>query len=169
MMSTTSAASRSRRRAVSLTAALLLAGALAGVTACGDSSTGPRGGPAGNYSLRQVDGGNLPALVYNGPYVDADNNRRYYNLAIQVVGSTLELTRDGHFTLTIDQVANADGQVFSGSQSVEGYYEVDGDEVEFGSDDTNFPFTAGTLQNGTMTIGMYVLGGDTQMLFTYRR
>jgi hypothetical protein len=132
---------------------LLVAATFAAVTACaGDSSsTGPSTAkPVGAYELRQVDGNAVPAKIYHGPYFDAATPHFYNQLIVEVTQGTIELDADGRFLIELGYRFTGDGKTALSELEDEGEYRIQGDEIQFASDEGG-QYTA-TLQNGTIDL-----------------
>lgn len=131
---------------------LLLGASLAAFTGCsgGGGGTGPGGSIAGNYVLEGVDDEAPPVTIHHGPWLDRINVRFYNLYHAEITGGSIELDGDDRFVMSISGTVNADGQLFSMTMYTEGYYEVDGDEIWFTSDDPALGSSVGTLDGGAI-------------------
>jgi hypothetical protein len=104
----------------------LIAGLLLTATACGggSESTAPDTGPTGVYRLVAVQGRDVPWKIFDGPYVDLDNNRRYRQLTVTITGGKIQLGKDGRFTMAVEASYVADGAANKGSVSMQGNYRL---------------------------------------------
>jgi hypothetical protein len=177
-MHTTIAGFRSRHTEdiTRLAAALLLCTTLASATACGggDSSTGPSTGPStstklGLYALMQVNTKAIPTEIKHGPFLDASVlPPRFYNLLIvKVTGGELVLQDGGRFHFALDYYANADGQEGTVTRTVDGTWEVDGDEITLTPNGDN-GYTTATMGKGRISMDLDLIGEGKFVPYTFQ-
>jgi hypothetical protein len=136
---------------------LLLAGFAMLLVACGgDSATGPAS-VTGSYSLRTVNGANVPAVVYQ----DATEKD-------EIVSSTISLAGDNSWSgnLTIRGTDLTSGVVFPNlTIPIGGTYSLNSGSIKLTDADHQLTFD-GTVGGGTLTVGSdIVLGSTTTMVF----
>ena len=108
-----------------------------GLAACNDSSTGPTANVAGLYSLRAINGTNLPVTFSNGRTLVSDV-----------------------LTLNVDGTFSDDAQFSDGSVVVEqGFYTNNNGAIDFTDRDTGQTFSA-SLSGTTLT---EFVGGLTEV------
>ena len=177
-MHTTTAGFRSRHTPdiTRLAAALLLCTTLASATACGggDSSTGPSTGPStstklGLYALMQVNTKAIPTEIKHGPFLDATVvPPRFYNLMIvKITGGELVLQDGGRFHFALDYYANADGQEGTVTRTVDGTWEVDGNEITLTPDGSN-GFTTATIGKGSINMNLDLIGEGKVLPYSFQ-
>ena len=152
-----SAATQRRRRSIrSGIAGILAATALVSAIGCSgsDSSTGPSNrNPAGTYALFQVNGKNIPCVIFRGPYV------------VTATGGELILEDDGALHSAIDIRLAGGGDEVSLTRRDEGSYEIDGDQIVISSEGGG---QTGSYRNGVITLKFDLGGtGDTRT-YTFR-
>ena len=143
---------RQSRRIALLTAVSLVATLFtAGCAGDSGSSTGPKANAdAGVYSLRLIDGANLPVEVYHGPYFDSAKPHFYNQMVVKALKGSFDLQPDGSYTFGAVFSTLGDGTQGTLSWSSEGEYEIDGDEITF-EDNTGFSMYA-TIEDGEISI-----------------
>ena len=119
---------------------LLLAFVMIGF-ACGGDSTGPNDSVAGTYSLRTVNGANLPYIVLQ---VGADK--------LELTADVLTLTDGGSFTQITTFRVTENGQVTTSTVADAGSYTRNGTAISatFNSGGT----ATGTISGGTITVAL---------------
>ena len=134
--------------AVSLVATL---GFTAGCAGDSGSSTGPKANAdAGLYTLRLVDGANLPTEVYHGPYFDSAKPHFYNQMVVKAIKGSFDLKPDGRYTAAVVFSTLGDGTQGTISLSSEGEYETDAGDIMF-HDDRGFMFFA-TIEDGEISV-----------------
>jgi hypothetical protein len=136
---------------------LLLGGLAMLLVACGgDSATGPAA-VTGSYSLRTVNGGGLPAVVYQ----DASEKD-------EIVRSSIALAADNSWSgsLTIRGTDLTNGVVFPDlTLPIGGTYSLNSGTIKLTDADHQLTFD-GTVGGGTLTVGSdIVVGSTTTMVF----
>lgn len=146
---------------------LILAAALSTMACAGGDGTGPDAGEAGNYSLRNIDLQPPPVTIHHGPWLDRVNVRFYNLYHVEITSGLIELDGDDRFVMTYNGRVVADGQEFATSLTTEGFYEVDGDEIWFTSDDATLGTAMGILQGRTITFAVDLMekGVDNEFVF----
>jgi hypothetical protein len=127
------------------------------LVACGgDSATGPAP-VTGSYSLRTVNGGGLPAVVYQ----DASEKD-------EIVSSSIALAADNSWSgsLTIRGTDLTNGVVFPDlTLPIGGTYSLNSGTIKLTDADHQLTFD-GTVGGGTLTVGSdIVVGSTTTMVF----
>jgi hypothetical protein len=159
-----------RRAAPVPLATLLLAGTLAGSTACGsDQTTGPNGSVEGRYALGQVDLASLPATIHRGPWFDAARNHFYNQLILVVTAGVLELNADNSFRLTFDLQISGDGQLSAATVEVNGVYERRSNGVLLVPDQQSFGVAAATFRSAELTMNIDFLGKGKINQYSFSR
>ena len=130
----TAVAPHRTRRTIRTLTGVLVGSALLGTAACagGDSSTGPRTTSkniAGLYALYTVNKKQIPIQIYRGRYYYPDANYTFDDLSITVTGGELILQDNGQFHLAVDLRFAANGGEDTGTRSIDGQYQVKGDQV----------------------------------------
>ena len=165
---------RRRRTTRCRLAGLLTVSVLLGTTACapgGDSATGPGNDhPAGTYSLRSVDGKNIPAEVdrAHDPGTDASADA-----VTHITGGEITLSEDGTVQVTVDYVLVFRGQEIPATTGAEGTYEVTGNTISFDDVTGSAPFyigrnMTGAVRNGVITVDLPTFGKAPSRTFVYR-
>jgi hypothetical protein len=119
---------------------LLVIGAL-GISCGGGDSTGPNDSVAGTYSLRTVNGSNLPYIVVQ---IGADK--------VELTSDILTLSEAGSFTELTTFWTTTNGQVTTSTESDAGSFTLNGTAASFvfnsGTSGT------GTISGGTITVAL---------------
>jgi hypothetical protein len=136
---------------------LLFAGLAMLLVACGgDSATGPSS-VAGSYTLRTVNGGGLPAVVF---LTAAEKG--------EIVSSSIALAGDNSWSgdLTIRDTDLTNGVVFPDLRiPIGGTYSLNSGTIKLTDADNQLTFN-GTVGGGTMTVGSDIVSGlTTTMVF----
>src|SRR5262245_48104722 len=103
---------RQSRRIALLTAVSLAAtlGFTAGCAGDSGSSTGPTANAdAGLYTLKLIDGANLPTEVYHGPYFDSAKPHFYNQMVVKAIKGSFDLQPDGTYTFGVAFTTLGDG------------------------------------------------------------
>ena len=122
------------------TMAALLTAALLGLPACGsDGATGPaKGGKVtGTYVLEAVDNEELPSAIHRGAFLDPETGIFYNSFVFDVEQGYIEIRENETFFISFDWRITADGQVLTGTNEGEGFWDdlPDGVRLRF-----QFPF-----------------------------
>jgi len=149
---------------------VLAATALIGTIACSgsDSSTGPRndGNPVGTYALFQVDQKNIPKTIFRGP-ANFPGGASYDEFVITITGGEMILQEDGDIHVAIDYRASADGNEVNGTNSQDGTYEIDGNQISIVGDKGDVG-VEGTYRNGVITLDLDLVGNGERQTYTFR-
>jgi hypothetical protein len=144
-----------------------LALGLTGLAGCGSQdATAPRPQElAGTYNLATVDGANLPATVYQGPWNDQETNVR-----VVVESSTLILDPSGRYALSMQlKMVNTAGQAVPGSVSDTGIYQRNGSALEFTSDNPGVHDYPGDIGDDGVYVGIDLMGNNDPPAYLFRR
>lgn len=157
------------RNATLWVSSFLLGAFVAAAAGCGGggSSTGPGGNVAGTYVLQNVDLESLPAVIHNGPWLDPINVVFYNLYHLEVTGGSIALDEDDRFAFTLEGFVDADGNYFPRGSTLEGYYEVDGDELWLTPDGA--PAIFATIEGRTITLTADIMRKGTANDFAFRR
>jgi len=171
-MTQTSRAARhaERRSIVARAGVLLLTAALLGVAGCGadratqpggdpnpDPKEDPAGMPPGVRQLINIDRVELPAMIFSGPASDTQG-RSYDQVTIVVTRGSMEFVSAERFTMAVDLLITADGDVRTRSLSIEGTYEMRGPVFKFHPTaglDSDF---GGSRGDGVVTVHVDLVG-----------
>ena len=135
--------------AISRRLALLALGTLAlfGTAACGgddDDPTGPGGTATGTYTLRTVNGQNVPTTVYEG-----DDLGFYYK--VEVLSGHVTLDADGTFEdVTTIRETEGTGTPTPSEFVTVGTYTRTGNTLTFTDDDTGEDYTITVQSDGSL-------------------
>lgn len=142
----------SHRLAIAASAALILA---ASAVACGggDKATSPNAAIAGSYTLRTVNGANLPTIVFQSA-----------TLKQEILAGNVTLVGDGTWsgTLTSRETALPGGTPLSFTLPASGSYVTDNGSITLNTL-VNAPLT-GTVGGGRLTISGDVGTGEVLTL-----
>jgi hypothetical protein len=152
-------------------AAIAMAFAVVATSACGKDDKSPTGNnnnsPVGSYSLDKVDGGALPATLFDG-MVDVDGTQ--VQLKIELTGGTMTLaannTFNGSMALRLT-VPGAPAQ--TETAPVTGTYAVAGNVITLTSSDPEDPQVVGTIANGQLLIDIDLLEMGEEVALTYKK
>jgi hypothetical protein len=160
------------QRATLWLTSLLLGATLAVGTGCsgGGESTGPDNDDiTGTYVLQNVDEESLPVEIHHGPWFDAASGTFFNQFIFTVTGGSIQLLDGGRFTMTMSAVVNGDGQGGAATLSVDGWYEVDGDEIWFEADDETWGSVTATLDGDTIIMSADMMNKGDSRDFSYQR
>lgn len=130
----------------------LLAALVVALVACGgDKSTGPQS-VTGTYSLRTVNGGNPPAVVYQDAQAKLEVLDGTVTLAADNTWTGTLGARLTDFTTTPNQVLSKPGLALSG-----GTYTVTGGSITLNDPQDQLTFS-GTVSNGSMSVSVDLIG-----------
>ena len=135
----------------------VLAGLTMLLVACGgDKATGP-GAISGNYTLRTVNGNNVPAVFFQ----DSQEKDEFLSGNINIAGDN---TWSGTFTLRGTDLTN--GQTVTVPIPIGGTYALGAGSITL-TDARNQLVLNGTVGGGTLTVGSdaFVLGETTALVF----
>jgi hypothetical protein len=127
------------------------------LVACGgDKATGP-GAISGNYTLRTVNGNNVPAVFFQ----DSQEKDEFLSGNINIAGDN---TWSGTFTLRGTDLTN--GQTVTVPIPIGGTYALGAGSITL-TDARNQLVLNGTVGGGTLTVGSdaFVLGETTALVF----
>jgi hypothetical protein len=135
----------------------VLAGLAMLLVACGgDKATGPES-VSGNYTLRTVNGGNVPAVVFQNTTVKGE-----------IVSSNIALATDNSWTgtVTVRTTDLTTGEVFPEVLPIAGTYSLNSGSIRLTDAADGLTFD-GTIGGGTLTVGSNLVVGTTiTMVFT---
>ncbi|MEO7458007.1 MAG: hypothetical protein ABIY52_17250 [Gemmatimonadaceae bacterium] len=117
---------------------ILMVLALAGFAACGDSGTGLVS-VEGTYTLRSINGTNLPYIVLQSG-----------TQKIEVVDDVISLATNGTYTEVGHTRTTLNGQVTTDTGTDNGSYTTAGTSITLRSSDGSS--TIGTINGGTLTV-----------------
>jgi len=166
------AATLSARRTIRSGAAGVLATtALIATIACSggsDSSTGPRNdeNPVGTFALFQVGQKNIPRTIFRGP-MTFPGGGTYDEFIFTITGGEMILQDNGDIHVAIDYKAAADGNEVSGTNSQNGTYEIDGNQISVWGDQGDGG-VEGTYRNGVITVDLDLVGNGELQTYTFR-
>jgi hypothetical protein len=149
----------------------LLAGLLLSVAACsGGDTTAPNTGPIGVYQLKYVQGRDVPWKIFDGPWVDLDNNRRYRQLAVTITSGKITLGKDGRFTMAVDASYVADGAPSKGSVSMQGNYRLwENGNLDFKPDNAPNSALSGWIEDGRIVFSLNFMKDGDLYDFTFEK
>lgn len=161
----------SRTRLMKRMAALAIAFAVVATSACGKDDKSPTGNnqdPAvGTYQLDKVDGGGLPAVLFEG---DVDVEGTIVTLKIELTAGSMTLSANGTFNgnmtlrLTVD-----DAPPETESAPVSGTYTVNGNSITLTSSDPEDPQVTGSIANGQLNVDIDLLETGEEFSLSYRK
>ena len=133
----------------------------------GGEPTGPNNhDEEGNYALVQVDLVATPATIHAGPWFDAASGTFFNEFIVQVVGGQVKLLEDHRFTMTLDIAIMGDGIPMFTSVQVGGWYEIDGEDIYFESDDETIGDLEGEIEDEMIEVEIDLMGkGANQLRF----
>jgi len=142
--------------------------------ACGaDSTTSPSNNnkssdPRGTYTLKTVDGKNLPYQISRSPYRDPQTGHFYNELDAVVTDGGIELDELGFIDIWINLALTGDGVPMQGGREIKGLYDTDASgQVIVTFDGVNWaPFP---IQNGQITIPADLLNKGVDNKYVFRR
>ena len=151
------ASSRSIGRALT---AVALTFTLMGSAACSDSKDGGTGpnAIAGTYSLRTIEGANVPETILAGTYQGHD-------VAWEVRSGSVTLKGDGTYTTTIVLRTIVDDEHEDETMEAEGTFTRSGNTITFSGDGD----IEGTLENGTLKVDIDLLEVGQEKTFAYKK
>ena len=151
-------------------AGVVAATALVGTIACSgsDSSTGPRNNenPVGTFALFQVGQKNIPKVIFRGP-ITFPGGASYDEFVVTITGGEMILQENGDIHVAIDYKAAADGNEVSGTNSQNGTYEIDGNQISIWGDQGDGG-VEGTYRNGVITVDLDLVGNGELQTYTFR-
>jgi hypothetical protein len=148
-------------------AALLLA-----TQACGsDSTTSPKSNnsdPRGTYTLKTVDGKNLPYQISRSPYYDPQTGHFYNELDAVVTDGGVKLDELGFIDFWVNLALTGDGVPMQGGREIKGLYDTDASgKVIVSFDAVNWvPLP---IQNGQITIPADLLNKGIDNNYVFRK
>lgn len=114
---------------------------IAFLAACGgDSSTGPDTSHLGNYTLRTVQGNNVPATIYQ-----AGNDK------IELINGFVNINADNSYTAALNYRITESGQVSTYQENSQGTYVRNGNAISF-TERTDGSTSTGTLTGSQLSI-----------------
>ena len=135
---------------------LVLSALLAVLVACGGDATGPNASLYGNYTLRTVDGNNVPAVVYQDTLEKDELTAGNINL-------NSDLTWSG--SLSVRATLLATGAVASLSLPANGTYTTSSGTITL-TETSDGAQLVGTVGGGTLTLdGDIGTGSSTTLVF----
>jgi len=162
------ATQRARRTIRSRIAGMLATAALLGTVACSgsDKSTGPRdpANPVGTFALFQVGQKKIPREIFRGP-VTFPNGASYDEFVVTITGGEMILQKNGEIHVAIDYRAAADGNEVTGTNSDDGTFEIDGDQILISADGGGVD---GTYRNGVIAVRLDLVGNGELQTYTFR-
>lgn len=131
---------------------LLVVGAVSLLGCGGGDSTGPGGSIVGSYSLRTVDGNNLPwrFLVIGNDWAE-------------ITGGSGNVNSGGTYNITFNYRVMESGQTSTFSETSTGTYVQNGNAVTF-TDQSD-----GTIASGTVTGSQISLTDEDGFVYVFRR
>jgi hypothetical protein len=133
-------------RVIKRLAAIAMAFAVVATSACGKDDKNPTGNnpqPVGTYSLDKVDGGALPATLFEG---DVDIEGTVVTLTIELMSGTMTLAANNTFTGSMAlrlSIPGAPSQ--TETAPVSGTYAINGNQITLTSSDPEDPQVTGTI------------------------
>ena len=121
---------------------MIAAGILAVLAACSSDSTGPNGSVTGSYTLRTVNGNNVPVVVFQNTTVKDELTAGNINL-------NADKTWSG--SLSARETTLSSGAVVTATVPANGTYTNNNGSVTL-TDATDGSQLTGTAANGTLTI-----------------
>lgn len=157
-------------RVIKRLAAIAMAFAVVATSACGKDDKNPTGNnnqPAGTYSLDKVDGGALPATLFEG---DVDIEGTVVTLTIELMSGTMTLaannTFTGNMTLRLS-IPGAPSQ--TETAPVSGTYAINGNQITLTSSDPEDPQVTGTISNGQLVVDIDLLETGEEFSLSYKK
>lgn len=157
-------------RVIKRLAAIAMAFAVVATSACGKDDKSPTGNnnqPAGTYSLDKVDGGALPATLFEG---DVDIEGTVVTLTIELMSGTMTLaannTFTGNMTLRLS-IPGAPSQ--TETAPVSGTYAINGNQITLTSSDPEDPQVTGTISNGQLVVDIDLLETGEEFSLSYKK
>jgi hypothetical protein len=157
-------------RVIKRLAAIAMAFAVVTTSACGKDDKSPTGNnnqPAGTYSLDKVDGGALPATLFEG---DVDIEGTVVTLTIELMSGTMTLaannTFTGNMTLRLS-IPGAPSQ--TETAPVSGTYAINGNQITLTSSDPEDPQVTGTISNGQLVVDIDLLETGEEFSLSYKK
>jgi hypothetical protein len=166
------AAAQSGRRAlqqgiVGILATTLLVSAIA--CSGGDSGTGPSNrNPVGPYALVSISKKTVPYVLFRGPYTPPGADYTLDDLIVTVTGGELVLQRDGGIHVAIEYEMSAGGDELRATDSEDGTYEIQGDEIVIASGGGGMTGSY-YASDGIITLTLDVMGTGDRRVYTFRR
>ena len=123
-----------------------------------DQISGPQDGPAeltGSYTLADVGGNTLPAMIYEGPF---PINGQRVNVRLDIRSSTMQLEANARYSIALTVDATAEGRTVPLSLTDHGEYSRNGNALEFRSQDGSGTFNGSV--RGTDVSVLIDLAGD---------
>jgi len=120
---------------------LIIAALVFGAGCGGGDSTGPDNSVAGTYSLRTVNGSNLPFILVQ---IGADK--------VELTSDILTLTEAGSFTEITTFRTTTNGQVTTSTESDAGSFTMNGTAASFAFNSGTSG--TGTISGGTITVAL---------------
>jgi len=135
---------------------LVLSAVLAVLVACGGDATGPNASLYGNYTLRTVDGNNVPAVVYQDTLEKDELTAGNINL-------NSDLTWSG--SLSVRATLLATGAIATLSLPANGTYTTSSGTITL-TETSDGAQLVGTVGGGTLTLGGDIgTGSSTTLVF----
>ncbi|HEY2852992.1 MAG TPA: hypothetical protein VGJ18_09120 [Gemmatimonadaceae bacterium] len=135
---------------------LVLSALLAVLVACGGDATGPNASLYGNYTLRTVDGNNVPAVVYQDTLEKDELTAGNINL-------NGDLTWSG--SLSVRATLLATGAIATLSLPANGTYTTSSGTITL-TETSDGAQLVGTVGGGTLTLGGDIgTGSSTTLVF----
>jgi hypothetical protein len=151
-------------------AAIAMAFAVVATSACGKDDKSPTGNnntTVGTYSLDKVDGGALPATLFDG-MVDVDGT--VVELKIEITAGTMTLAANNTFTGSMALRLTVPGSpAQTETAPVSGTYTVSGNSITLTSSDPEDPQITGTIANGQLLVDIDLLETGEEVALAYKK
>ena len=151
-------------------AAIAMAFAVVATSACGKDDKSPTGNnntTVGTYSLDKVDGGALPATIFDE---DVDIEGNIVRLKIELTGGSMTLSANNTFTGSMSLRLSIPGAPPENETApVSGTYSVAGNVITLTSADPEDPQITGTIANGQLLVDIDLLETGDEIALAYKK
>jgi hypothetical protein len=151
-------------------AAIAMAFAVVATSACGKDDKNPTGNnntTVGTYSLDKVDGGGLPATIFDE---DVDVEGTIVRLKIELTSGSMTLAANNSFTGSMTLRLSVPGApAETETAPVNGTYSIAGNVITLTSSDPEDPQITGTIANGQLLVDIDLLETGDEIALAYKK